>query len=58
MISEGVINIDLYTVSSAVEFDSIIKDITANRYFELKDIKGNRMYSVAMHHYYEFLKSR
>lgn len=51
MISEGVINIDLYTVSSAVEFDSIIKDITANRYFELKDTKGNRMYSVAMHHY-------
>lgn len=58
MLAEGIIDRDLYTVSSSKEFDVIMKDIVSNRFFELKDTKGNRMYSVAMHHYYDFLKSR
>lgn len=58
MLAEGIIDRDLYTVSSSKEFDVIMKDIVSNRFFELKDTKGNRMYSVAMRHYYDFLKSR
>lgn len=58
MLSEGVIDKDLYNISSSIEFDSILRDITSNRFFDLKDTKGNRMYSVALNHYSEFLKSR
>ena len=58
MLAEGVIDKDLYNVTSSIEFDSMKKDITSNKCFNLKDTKGNRMYSVAMNHYSEFLKSR
>lgn len=58
MLSEGIIDKELYNVTSSIEFSSMMKNITANRFFDLKDTKGNRMYSVAMNHYYEFLKSR
>lgn len=58
MISENVIDKELYYITSSTEFDSVMKDIISNRFFHFKDSKGNRMYSVAMNHYYEFLKSR
>lgn len=58
MLSENVISKDLYNITSSVEFDNIMKIIISNDFFSKKDIRGNRMYSVAMNHYYEFLESR
>ena len=58
MLSEGVISKDLYDITSAVEFDNVMKIIFSDNFFSKKDTRGNRMYSVAMNHYYEFLESR
>ena len=58
MLSEGVIEKDIYNVTASIEFDSMMKDISVNKIFNMKDTKGNRMYSVAMKHYSDFLKSR
>ena len=58
MNEEGLIDFDLYSVTSSSAFYSLKKDIFNNDYFDSKDTRGNRMYSVAMNHYYEFLCSR
>lgn len=58
MLSEGVISKDLYNITSSIEFDNVMKIILSNDFFSKKDTKGNRMYSVAMNHYHEFLESR
>ena len=58
MLSEGVISKDLFNITSSVEFDTVMKIILSNNFFFKKDTRGNRMYSVAMNHYYEFLESR
>ena len=55
MNEEGVIDFDLYSITSAHQFYSLKKEIFGNDYFDSKDTRGNRMYSVAMNHYYEFL---
>lgn len=58
MNEEGVIDFDLYSITSAHQFYSLKKEIFGNDYFDSKDTRGNRMYSVTMNHYYEFLCSR
>ena len=58
MNEEGVIDFDLYSITSAHQFYSLKKEIFGNDFFDSKDTRGNRMYSVAMNHYYEFLCSR
>lgn len=57
MIAERIIDKDLYNIKSPIEFDLLMKDIISNRFFDLKDKKGNRMYSGAMNHYSNFLKN-
>lgn len=58
MNEEGLIDFDLYSVTSSSVFYSLKKDIFDNDYFYSKNTRGNRMYSVAMNHYYEFLCSK
>lgn len=58
MIEEGLIDFELYSITSAHQFYSLRKEIFNNEFFINKDSRGNRMYSVAMNHYYEFLCSR
>ena len=57
MEEEGVIEKDLYLVTSPTDFYRIKEKIFENKFFYDKDTRGNRMYSVAMNHYYEFLVS-
>lgn len=57
MNEEGLIDFDLYSITSAKAFHSIKKEIINNNFFDSKDTRGNRMYSVALNHYYEFLSS-
>ena len=58
MNEEGLIDFDLYSVTSSSVFYSLKEKIFNNNYYDSKDARGNRMYSVAMNHYYEFLHSR
>lgn len=58
MMEEGILDKDLYAITSSSEFDSIRTDIYNNRYFDEKDTRGNRMYSVALNHYMTFLEAR
>lgn len=57
MNEEGLIDFDLYSITSAAKFYALKKEIINNEYFDKKDSRGNRMYSVAMNHYYDFLRS-
>lgn len=56
MLEEGVIDKDLYNVSSSLEFEEYKYSICNNDAFIEKDTRGNRMYSVAMKHYLRFLQ--
>ncbi len=58
MINENVIDKQLYNISSPIEFESLSNVIFNNSYFISKDYRGNRMYSVAMNHYLDFLRDR
>jgi len=58
MLEEGVIDSDLYSTTSSTEFELIKQLIFNNRCFDQKDTRGNRMYSVAMNHFQEFLDKR
>lgn len=58
MLSEGVINKNLYNVTSAAELCIIMKAIYSNSFFDKKDTRGNKMYSNALNQYYEYLKSK
>lgn len=58
MINENVIDKQLYNISSPIEFKSLSNAIFNNSYFISKDDRGNRMYSVAMNHYLDFLRNR
>lgn len=55
MNEEGVLQGDLYSISSFQEFESIKSNIFANDFFTEKDTRGHRMYSVALNWYSEFL---
>lgn len=56
MFEEGIIDKDLYHISSALEFAKYRDKIFSNNFFIEKDTRGNRMYSVAMNHYLNFLE--
>lgn len=58
MVEEGVIDKNLYLIVSSAEFEKVRESILDNTFFQKKDTKGSRMYSVAMKHYAEFLGSR
>jgi site-specific recombinase XerD len=58
MNKEGLIDFDLYSITSDAKFYSLKKVIFDNESFDKKDTRGNRMYSVALNHYYDFLCSR
>lgn len=57
MIEEGVIDKNIYSIVSSIEFEQVWKKILDNTFFQKKDTRGNRMYSVAMKHYLDFLRS-
>ena len=57
MIEEGVIDKDLYSITSYQDLTDIKSLICNNKYFISKDTRGNRMYSVALNHYINFMKS-
>lgn len=56
MLGEGVIDKDLYSISSPLEFEKYKESIYNSNVFIEKDTRGNRMYSVAMKHYLRFLQ--
>ncbi len=56
MLEEGVIDKNLYNISSSLEFERYMDIIYNNNVFVEKDTRGNRMYSVAMKHYLRFLQ--
>jgi hypothetical protein len=57
MIEEGVIDKNIYSIVSSIEFEQVWERILDNTFFQKKDTRGNRMYSVAMKHYLDFLRS-
>lgn len=57
MIEEGVIDKDLYSITTYQDLTALKNIICNNKYFISKDTRGNRMYSVALNHYTNFLKS-
>lgn len=58
MISEKVLSASLYTITSSGDLTPLIKGIYSNASFMQKDKRGNKMYSNALNHYYDFLKER
>ena len=57
MLEEGVIDKNLYNISSSLEFERYLDSIYKSNVFIEKDTRGNRMYSVAMRHYLRFLQT-
>ena len=58
MIEEGILQGDLYSISSWEKYESVKAEILANDFFIDKDTRGHRMYSRALNLFGEFLKKR
>ncbi len=58
MNEEGVLQGDLYNISSFQKFESVKSNIFANDFFVEKDTRGHRMYSAALNWYSKFLSEK
>lgn len=57
MIAEGIIENNLYNLRGICDLDIVINRILSNNKFEIKNNTGHYMYSNALSHFYEYIKS-